>query len=66
MRVQCMICDKKDMLDDENPMAKKLRNRPIHTYMCMECSERIAERTMERHASGNFRLYRDKKIEDDW
>lgn len=45
---------------------KKLRNRPIHTYMCMECSERIAERTMERHASGNFRLYRDKKIEDDW
>ena len=48
------------MLDDENPMAK-LRNRPIHTYMCMECSERIAERTMERHASGNFRLYRDKK-----
>ena len=41
---------------------QKLRNRPIHTYMCMECSERIAERTMERHASGgNFRLYRDKK-----
>lgn len=39
---------------------QKLRNRPIHTYMCMECSERIAERTMERHASGNFRLYRDK------
>ncbi|AFU14661.1 hypothetical protein bcere0017_37270 [Bacillus cereus Rock1-3] len=54
------------MLDDENPTAKKLRNRPIHTYMCMECSERIAERTMERHASGNFRLYRDKKVEDDW
>lgn len=22
MRVKCMICDKKDMLDDENPMAK--------------------------------------------
>ncbi|MGQ0440713.1 YlaI family protein [Bacillus sp. B-TM1] len=50
----------------DDSAAKKLRNRPIHTYMCMECSERIAERTMERHASGNFRLYRDKKVEDDW
>ncbi|MEH7456772.1 hypothetical protein CON65_02755 [Bacillus pseudomycoides] len=66
MRVKCMICDKKDELDDENPMAKKLRNRPIHTYMCMKCTERITERTMERHASGKFHLYRDKTVEDEW
>ncbi|WP_410983831.1 YlaI family protein [Bacillus cereus] len=66
MRVKCMLCDKKEELDDENPMAKRLRNRPIHTYMCMECTERIAERTIERHATGKFHLYRDKTIEDEW
>ncbi|WP_243524025.1 YlaI family protein [Bacillus pseudomycoides] len=66
MRVKCMLCDKKEELDDENPMAKRLRNRPIHTYMCMECTERIAERTMKRHATGKFHLYRDKTIEDEW
>ncbi|WP_459499729.1 YlaI family protein [Bacillus sp. C1] len=66
MRVKCMLCDKKEELDDENPMAKRLRNRPIHTYMCMECTERIAERTTERHATGKFHLYRDKTVEDEW
>ena len=47
------------MLDDENPMAKSCVIA-LFIHICMECSERIAERTMERHASGNFRLYRDK------
>lgn len=66
MRVKCMLCDKKEMLDDENPIAKKLRNRPIHTYICLECKERITERTMARHATGKFNLYQDKTIEEDW
>ncbi|MDM5189661.1 YlaI family protein [Bacillus sp. DX4.1] len=66
MRVKCILCDKKEELDDENPIAKRLRNRPIHTYMCMECTERIAERTTERHATGKFNLYRDKTVEDEW
>lgn len=66
MRVKCMLCEKIEMLNDENPIAKRLRNRPIHTYMCAECTERIKERTLERHATGKFRLYRDKTVEDEW
>ena len=66
MRVKCILCDKKEDLNDENPVAKRLRNRPIHTFMCKQCTDRIAERTLERHATGNFRLYRDKTVEDEW
>jgi uncharacterized protein YlaI len=47
-------------------VAKRLRNRPIHTYMCNECSERIEKRTKERIATGNFKLYESKKTEEDW
>lgn len=61
-----MICDKKDMLDDENFMVKKLCNCFIYIYMCMECLEWIVECIMECYVSGNFWLYCDKKIEDDW
>ncbi|MFC7392413.1 YlaI family protein [Scopulibacillus cellulosilyticus] len=58
MRVKCIICDKIENIDDENIVAKRLRNRPIHTYMCEECHERIAERTKERWATGKFKIYR--------
>lgn len=61
-----MLCDYITNLDDENPEAKKLRNRPIHTYMCPSCTERITKRTLERLDTGKFRLYRDKKDEDEW
>ncbi|MBU8906731.1 YlaI family protein [Desertibacillus haloalkaliphilus] len=66
MRVKCVICDQVNTIDDYDPLAKKLRNRPIHTYMCPECHERIKQRTEERAATGNFRLYRSKKRESDW
>ena len=48
MRVKCVICDTIKQLADDSPLAKKLRNRPIHTYMCDPCHERIAENTEER------------------
>ena len=54
MRVKCVICDNIGQLPDDAPLAKKLRNRPIHTYMCDQCHERIAERTIARVATGNF------------
>jgi uncharacterized protein YlaI len=54
MRVKCVICDEIGLLPDEAPLAKKLRNRPIHTYMCEHCSNRIAERTVARISTGNF------------
>ena len=58
MRVKCVICDTIQMLDDDLPLAKKLRNRPIHTYMCDTCQIRIAENTEKRIATGNFKFYR--------
>jgi uncharacterized protein YlaI len=66
MRVKCVLCDYITNIDDESPIAKRLRNRPIHTYMCPSCQERITKRTEERAATGAFKLYRDKKVEDDW
>lgn len=66
MRVKCVICDKIEKIDDESLIAKRLRNRPIHTYMCKDCSKRIAEKTNDRIATGNFRFYRARPDKDEW
>lgn len=58
MRVKCVICDTVEQLDDSNPVAKKLRNRPIHTFMCQSCKERITNKTEARIATGKFHFYR--------
>lgn len=58
MRVKCVICESINQLDDNAPLAKKLRNRPIHTFMCDECHDRISRNTEARLATGNFRLFR--------
>ncbi|MFC0473030.1 YlaI family protein [Halalkalibacter kiskunsagensis] len=66
MRVKCVLCDKIDKLDDHLPLAKRLRNRPIHTYMCDECYERIRVRTEARKETGLFQLTVKKKEESEW
>lgn len=66
MRVKCVICDKVESIDDNSFTAKRLRNRPIFTYMCQTCSDRIKEKTEKRIASGNFHLYKSKKAPNDW
>lgn len=66
MRVKCVLCDKIETIKDESLQAKRLRNRPIHTYMCKECDERITEKTKERVDTGNFKLYQSKVKEEDW
>lgn len=66
MRVKCVICDKIETIEDETLLAKRLRNRPIHTYMCKRCNERIAEKTKARSETGNFRLYRSRLKKDEW
>ncbi|WP_034741264.1 YlaI family protein [Halalkalibacter wakoensis] len=66
MRVKCVLCDKIDKLDDQLPLAKRLRNRPIHTYMCDRCYERIKNRTEARKASNSFQLTVETKEESDW
>ncbi|GGL45007.1 YlaI family protein [Sporolactobacillus putidus] len=57
MRVKCILCGKICHLDDQSVLAKRLRNRPIHTFMCEECSARISERTRARWATGKFTLH---------
>lgn len=66
MRVKCVLCDKIETIQDDLPIAKRLRNRPIHTYMCNECEERITEKTLDRVATGNFHLYRPNSEKDEW
>lgn len=66
MRVKCVICDQIESIGDDSFQAKRLRNRPIHTFMCKSCEERITERTNERIATGNFKLYRSRNEEDEW
>jgi len=66
MRVKCVICDEIESIENESLIAKRLRNRPIHTYMCNECSERITEKTNARIETGNFKLFRTKSEKDEW
>lgn len=61
MKVQCVICDQQSTLEDTSPLAKKLINRPIHTFMCQICHDRIKKNTEARKASGTFQLYNYKK-----
>lgn len=66
MRVKCVLCDKINQIDDESLIAKRLRNRPIHTYMCDDCSERISTKTEDRKATGKFKLYKHSDYEEEW
>lgn len=66
MRVKCVLCDKIESIENESLQAKRLRNRPIHTYMCKQCETRITEKTQERADTGNFKLYRSKVQEEEW
>ncbi|EIT84933.1 hypothetical protein A374_12840 [Fictibacillus macauensis ZFHKF-1] len=66
MRVKCVLCDTIQSIEDQSTMAKKLRNRPIHTFMCQPCQERITDKTNQRKATGLFMLYRSPQQENDW
>ncbi|GAB2543251.1 YlaI family protein [Gracilibacillus alcaliphilus] len=66
MRVKCVICDTIEKIDDSCPLAKKLQNRLIHTYMCTSCDKRIGDNTKKRHKSGNFKLFRKYEVHDQY
>ncbi|ADH99127.1 YlaI family protein [Salisediminibacterium selenitireducens] len=66
MRVKCVICDQVEKIDSNLPQAKKLRNRPIHTYMCQPCSDRISSRTNERIATGDFQSHTPAEEKDEF
>lgn len=64
MKVKCVLCDKVETIDDNSPLAKRLRNRPIHTYMCDDCYSRIESRTKERLETGRFKTYNGPNLND--
>ncbi|CAM3961603.1 YlaI family protein [Alkalicoccus chagannorensis] len=64
LRVKCVLCEKIESLNSDTPEAKKLRNRPIHTYMCDSCRERIGKKTEERKAGGQFHMRRPHSEEE--
>ncbi|WP_371068425.1 YlaI family protein [Sediminibacillus sp. JSM 1682029] len=61
MRVKCVLCDIIENIDSNCLQAKRLRNRRIHMYICQSCYERVEKNTNKRHATGNFKLYKEKK-----
>lgn len=66
MKVKCVICDKIETLEDQSILAKRLRNRPIHTFTCQSCRDRISDRTKARIATGKFRINKPIQTEEDW
>ncbi|MBD3106867.1 YlaI family protein [Bacillus sp. AGMB 02131] len=66
MRVKCVICDNIEVLKDDSPTAKKLRNRPIHTFMCHTCHNRIEKNTTARIETGNFVFRKPTPKDNDW
>ncbi|NWK84497.1 DUF2197 domain-containing protein [Staphylococcus sp. GSSP0090] len=40
-KVQCIICDMEVFIDQNTLEAKRLRNDPMHTFMCDECKSRL-------------------------
>ncbi|MYL47813.1 YlaI family protein [Virgibacillus halodenitrificans] len=66
MQVKCSICDTVEAIEDDSLQAKRLRNRRIHMYLCQDCYERIEKKTYERHATGDFQLYKEKKKKNDF
>ncbi|SEN64486.1 Uncharacterized protein YlaI [Amphibacillus marinus] len=64
MDVKCPICDCVDQIDYDSPLAKRLRNRRKHLYLCQACTDRIGKNTKKRHETGAFKLFQEKKEDD--
>ncbi|MFC4617211.1 YlaI family protein [Camelliibacillus cellulosilyticus] len=65
MQAKCALCETVENLDDNSSLAKRLRNRPIHTFLCDQCRERITDRTIQRWETGKFRIPQPSK-HDHW
>lgn len=63
MRIQCILCDKVEHIDENSVYGKELRNNYLKLHLCKTCHKRIKRKTEERIKTGNFRLYREEKKE---
>ncbi len=43
-----MLCDQFDTLDENTLFAKKIRNRPLTSYLCSNCNMRVSEKSKVR------------------
>ncbi|HLQ95404.1 MAG TPA: YlaI family protein [Pseudogracilibacillus sp.] len=56
MEAKCALCDKIDIIEDNSPQGKYLKNSRVLSYLCEDCKARITKHTKERKATGNFHL----------
>lgn len=66
MKVQCVLCDVIEEIEQDSPLAKKLRNHPTTTYMCRPCSHRIRINTEQRKLEGRLKKPTFHKENDGW
>ena len=52
------MCEHIDILDSDSIEAKKLKNHPIYTYMCINCHDKIAKKTKKRMSQGKYRAFK--------
>ena len=58
MKARCILCEQIDILDDNSIEAKKLKNHPISTYMCTNCSAKITIQTQKRMSNKQYMVYK--------
>jgi uncharacterized protein YlaI len=66
MKVQCFLCDKEELLDPDTFTAKRIRNRPLTTFLCEECHTRVTANTEKRRIEGRLRPNLFYKEKDNW
>jgi uncharacterized protein YlaI len=66
MKVQCVICEKIEGIDEDSYLGKKLRNHPLSTYMCNPCHQRVAENTEKRRKEGRLPEPTFHQQDDEW
>lgn len=60
MKVQCVLCDSREKIDDSSIDSKKIRNHPLYLYTCPKCTKRISQQTLIRINSKNYDPHRPK------
>lgn len=66
MKVQCVICEKVEEIDEDSYLGKKLRNHPLSTYMCNSCHQRVTENTEKRRMAGKLAETAFHRQDDEW
>lgn len=64
MQVKCILCDSIEGIHDDSLEAKKFKNHKKVLYLCNNCYDRIGKKTIERHETGRFHLYKEAKKND--